>query len=181
VVFGITGTASVFLWGAVGGLTTQLVANVALVLQRQFLGKHSTPKRFKTFMFWFGVAGSSVLGGLIAWSQGDALVNSHQLAWQIGLAWPALLGVTINKQETPPPGSASWVNAARFAWLSLHPATKGVAMADADADLYIVGAVNPAHAEGLQYHVLPTDDPLRALNILREAAGLQPISDEHDH
>jgi len=27
---------------------------------------------------------------------------------------------------------------------------------------------------GLQYHALPTDDPLRALNILREAAGLQP-------
>ncbi|HEX7427177.1 MAG TPA: hypothetical protein VF328_09525 [Mycobacterium sp.] len=36
------------------------------------------------------------------------------------------------------------------------------------------------HAEGPQYHVLPTDDPLRALNILREAAGLQPISDEGD-
>jgi hypothetical protein len=33
---------------------------------------------------------------------------------------------------------------------------------------------------GVQYHVLPTDDPLRALNILREAAGLQPLSDEHD-
>jgi hypothetical protein len=27
---------------------------------------------------------------------------------------------------------------------------------------------------------LLTDDPLRALNILREAAGLQPLSDEHD-
>jgi hypothetical protein len=36
------------------------------------------------------------------------------------------------------------------------------------------------YAEGLQFHVLPTDDPLRALNILREAAGLQPLSDEHD-
>ena len=36
-------------------------------------------------------------------------------------------------------------------------------------------------AEGLQYHILPTDDPLRALNILREAAGLQPVSDEHDN
>ena len=36
-------------------------------------------------------------------------------------------------------------------------------------------AVSPDHAEGLQYHVLPTDDPLRALNILREAAGLQPL------
>jgi hypothetical protein len=36
------------------------------------------------------------------------------------------------------------------------------------------------HAEGLQYHVLPTDDPLRALNILREAAGLQPLSDEDE-
>jgi hypothetical protein len=31
-----------------------------------------------------------------------------------------------------------------------------------------------------QYHVLPADDPLRGLNILREAAGLQPLSDEHD-
>jgi len=30
------------------------------------------------------------------------------------------------------------------------------------------------------YHVLPTDDPVRALNFLREAAGLQPLSDEHD-
>ena len=36
-------------------------------------------------------------------------------------------------------------------------------------------AVTPDHAEGLQYHVLPTDDPLRALNILREVAGLQPV------
>jgi hypothetical protein len=43
----------------------------------------------------------------------------------------------------------------------------------------IVRAVNPDHSEGLQYHVLP-DDPLRALNILREAAGLPPFSDEHD-
>jgi hypothetical protein len=43
----------------------------------------------------------------------------------------------------------------------------------------IVGAVTPDHAESLQYHVLP-DDPLRALNILREAAGLPPLSDEHD-
>jgi hypothetical protein len=39
-----------------------------------------------------------------------------------------------------------------------------------------VRAVTPDHAEGLQYHVLPTDDPLRALNILREAAGLQPLA-----
>jgi hypothetical protein len=35
-------------------------------------------------------------------------------------------------------------------------------------------------AEELQCHVLPTDDPLRALNILGEAAGLQPLSDERD-
>ena len=40
--------------------------------------------------------------------------------------------------------------------------------------------VNRDDAEGLQYHVLPTDDPLRALNILREAAALQPLSDEHE-
>ena len=39
-------------------------------------------------------------------------------------------------------------------------------------------AVTSDHAEGLQHHVLPTDDPLRAVNILREAAGLPPLSDE---
>ncbi len=50
-----------------------------------------------------------------------------------------------------------------------------------DAELYPeeVRVVTRDQAEGLQYHVLPTDDPLRALNILREAAGLQPLSDEH--
>lgn len=31
---------------------------------------------------------------------------------------------------------------------------------------------------GVQYHVLPADDPLHALNILREAAGLDPLSDD---
>jgi len=35
----------------------------------------------------------------------------------------------------------------------------------------IVRTMTRDHAEGLQYHALPTDDPLRALNILREAAG----------
>ena len=30
-------------------------------------------------------------------------------------------------------------------------------------------------SHGVQYHVLP-DDPLAALNILREAAGLKPLS-----
>jgi hypothetical protein len=44
----------------------------------------------------------------------------------------------------------------------------------------IVRAVTPDHAEGLQIHVLPADDPVRALNVLRQAAGLQPLSDEHD-
>jgi hypothetical protein len=44
----------------------------------------------------------------------------------------------------------------------------------------IVRAVNPDHAQGSQYHVLPKDDPLHVVNILREAAGLQPLSDEHD-
>ena len=44
----------------------------------------------------------------------------------------------------------------------------------------IVRAVTRDHAEGLQYHILPTDDPLRALNILREAGGLQPLPGEHD-
>ena len=39
--------------------------------------------------------------------------------------------------------------------------------------------VTPDPFEAPQCHTLPTDDPLRALNILREAAGLQPLSDEH--
>jgi hypothetical protein len=45
----------------------------------------------------------------------------------------------------------------------------------------IVRAGTGDHAEGLQYHVLlPTDDPLRGLNILCGAAGLQPLSDEDE-
>ena len=31
-----------------------------------------------------------------------------------------------------------------------------------------------------QYHVLPADDPQRALNILRQAAGLPPLEDKKD-
>jgi hypothetical protein len=33
---------------------------------------------------------------------------------------------------------------------------------------------------GMQYHVLPADDPLAALNILRQAAGLAPLSSVPD-
>ena len=44
----------------------------------------------------------------------------------------------------------------------------------------IVRAVTRDRAERLQCHILPTDDPVRAMNILRAAAGLQPLSDEHD-
>jgi hypothetical protein len=44
----------------------------------------------------------------------------------------------------------------------------------------IVKVVTPDRAKGPQYHVLSIGDPLRAVNILREAAGLQPLSDEHD-
>jgi len=42
------------------------------------------------------------------------------------------------------------------------------------------GQLTGDRAKRLQYHLLPTDDPVRALNILRAAAGLQPLSDEHD-
>jgi hypothetical protein len=34
-------------------------------------------------------------------------------------------------------------------------------------------------SRGLQYYVLP-DDPLAALNILREAVGLDPLKDVED-
>ena len=30
----------------------------------------------------------------------------------------------------------------------------------------------------LEYHVLPQNDPVRALNILREAAGLDPLPED---
>jgi hypothetical protein len=33
-------------------------------------------------------------------------------------------------------------------------------------------------SDDLQYHVLPQNDPVRALNILREAAGLEPLSED---
>ena len=32
----------------------------------------------------------------------------------------------------------------------------------------------------LEYHVRPQNDPVRALNILRDAAGLEPLSDDTD-
>jgi hypothetical protein len=56
----------------------------------------------------------------------------------------------------------------------------GIARPGCPVHSIIVSALTPDRTEGLQYHVLPTDDPLRALNILREAAGLEPLSDEHD-
>ncbi len=42
----------------------------------------------------------------------------------------------------------------------------------------IVRVVTRDHAERLQYHA--HRHPLRALNILREAGGLQPFWDEHE-
>ena len=59
------------------------------------------------------------------------------------------------------------------------PVPQGIWVWASSVESIIVRAVNPDHSEGLQYHVLP-DDPLRALNILREAAGLPPLSDEPD-
>ena len=47
-------------------------------------------------------------------------------------------------------------------------------------DGYREGCVTPDGAKGPQHHVLPIDDPLRMVNILREAAGPHPLSDEHD-
>jgi hypothetical protein len=38
--------------------------------------------------------------------------------------------------------------------------------------------MTPPHPS--QYHILPKDDPLRAVNILRAAAGLDPLSDHDD-
>ena len=43
-----------------------------------------------------------------------------------------------------------------------------------------VRAVTPDHSEGLQYHVLPIDDAEAVVDIMRAAAGLPPLSDEHD-
>ena len=44
----------------------------------------------------------------------------------------------------------------------------------------IVRAVTSDHAEGLQHHVLPKDNGEGVLTIVREAAVLPPLSDEHN-
>ena len=43
-----------------------------------------------------------------------------------------------------------------------------------------VRAMTPDHSEGLQYHVLPTDDAELIVDIMRASAGLPPLSDDHD-
>ena len=43
-----------------------------------------------------------------------------------------------------------------------------------------VRAVTPHSAEGPQYHVLPKDDAEAVVDIVRAAAGLPPLYDEHD-
>jgi hypothetical protein len=64
--------------------------------------------------------------------------------------------------------------------LGYWPASTDEESVERPVHIIIVRGVTRDQAEGLQFHVLPTDDPLRALNILREAAGLQPLPDEHD-
>jgi len=39
---------------------------------------------------------------------------------------------------------------------------------------------NAPSDQGLHYYVLPKDDPVAALNILREAAGMEPWPDTDD-
>jgi hypothetical protein len=106
----VTGTASVFLWGAVGGLTTQIVANVVVIIRQQRAGK-GFPKRFKgsegLIALGIAVAGSAFLGGIVAWFQADRLVDSHQLAVQVGLGWPAFFSAVTQKQDTGSPGTVS--------------------------------------------------------------------------
>ena len=41
-------------------------------------------------------------------------------------------------------------------------------------------AVNPDHAEGTRRHVLPKDDAEAVVEIMRAAAVLPPLYDEHD-
>jgi hypothetical protein len=41
-------------------------------------------------------------------------------------------------------------------------------------------AGGPGMSDGLYYHVLP-DDPLAALKVLRQAAGLEPLPPEDAH
>jgi hypothetical protein len=35
-------------------------------------------------------------------------------------------------------------------------------------------------SEGRHLHAVPADDPVRAVKILREAAGLEPLPDDND-
>ena len=51
----------------------------------------------------------------------------------------------------------------------------------AGAQSVTVRAVTPDHPEAPQYHVLPEDDAETVVDIMRAAAGLPPLYDEHDN
>jgi len=116
---------------------------------------------------------------------------THPVGWDVDLRYAAIVGLNVglgNRIERCL--GHVWAGAVRrprsllapkspirepIVAFAVHPCPPA-----SSVQSIIVRAVTPDHAEGLQYHVLPTDDPLRALNILREAAGLPPLSDDHD-
>ena len=63
----------------------------------------------------------------------------------------------------------------------LHLCHRGCDPTPRLTETVIVGAVNPDHAEGPRYHVLPKDDAEAVVDIVRAAAGLPPLYGEHDN
>lgn len=104
--FGVSGTAEVFLWGCVGGLAANLVPNLFLLARWVERGKKGLPKRFGRLAFYLMLAFGSALGGLVAWLQGSNLNDLHQLAVQIGLIAPLMISAVWRVQPTVPPGTA---------------------------------------------------------------------------
>lgn len=105
--FWVTGTASVFMWGALGGGVAILVASFFYLLVQSTRGAHGMPERFKRLAFWMAAATCVFLGGIAAWLQGSLLLNLHTLSLQIGLGWPAFVSAVWRFQDDPPPGTVS--------------------------------------------------------------------------
>ena len=59
-------------------------------------------------------------------------------------------------------------------------ATRHLGVGLVGAQSITVRDVTPDHSEVPQYHVLPKDDAEAVVNIMRAAAGLPPLYDEHD-
>ena len=64
--------------------------------------------------------------------------------------------------------------------ISATPVPQGIWGVASSVQTVTVRAVTPDHSEAPQYHVLPKDDAEAVVDIMRAAAGLPPLYDEHD-